>query len=110
MAFDQKMADQNKAMYKEEEHGDQKEKGEQGISLVKMKKLMVEHFSPDDMKSIAFDLRIDSSGFNSKRESFAQDLLESADNRGLLAQLLNALQEDRPKVIWNVYEEEYGES
>jgi hypothetical protein len=75
------------------------------ISVVKLKKLMIEYFSVEDMADIAFDLQVDTSGFRTKKELFAQSLIEAVRNRAMLINLVGLLKETRPNVNWNIEED-----
>jgi len=76
------------------------------INTVLLKSMMTDLFSDDDLESISYDVRIETSGFPTDRRLKSAKIIEAANSGGKLNELVSLLIEMRPKTNWDsIFEE-----
>ena len=58
------------------------------------------HFNIEELRMIAFEMRIQHENFQSRRDSFAREFFEHCERHQCIEKLLEICQRERPKIIW----------
>lgn len=70
------------------------------VNTSKLHKVLTNSFSLDEMKTIAFYLKIDYENLPQVKEGFARELIAEAQRRQILNNLLEECQKERPNENW----------
>lgn len=71
------------------------------VDKVSLKRLMVQHFSLDDLKDIVYDLQFqDDKSFSENKAVWCGELIEYCEQEDRLADLIRIIQDKRPRTNW----------
>ncbi|MCI0399569.1 MAG: SIR2 family protein [Chloroflexi bacterium] len=70
------------------------------IDLIRLHRNLVGHFNRDELRTLAFELRVDYENLPEAKEGFARDLIVYLQHRKRLHELVEAGRRWRPEVTW----------
>lgn len=69
-------------------------------TLVQLRLKLVAHFSVEELRTLCFDLGIDSENFPSLKDSFCRELVSYCSRNRLISELMESCRQKRPSVSW----------
>jgi len=71
------------------------------VDKVQLKRLMIQHFSLNDLRDIVYDLQFqDDKSFSENKPVWCGELIEYCEQEDRLADLIGLIQEKRPRINW----------